>query len=118
MPLCLKMTLIGLLLLAAGCGGPIPSVRANAEPEGQFVRVKSASRAQAEQAHAMQIRREHVEALDASLSVGGATGVPAETRPASQPASEPGDAAPSASSHPADPGEPSGQAQPVQPKDH
>lgn len=87
MPVPVKMTAaIGWLLLLGGCGGPIPTVRATAEPEGQFVRVKSVVQAQAEQAHAQQVRREHVEALEAALPPAGALQAPATTAPSSEPA--------------------------------
>ncbi|MEI7836084.1 MAG: hypothetical protein WCK05_06695 [Planctomycetota bacterium] len=79
---------IGLFLLG-GCGGPIPRVRANSEPEGQFVRVKSAERVQGEQAHAEKVRREHDEASASVSSAEASSGAPASTRPTTPPASEP-----------------------------
>lgn len=58
----LVAAVVGALLLT-GCGRPIPSVRAGAQPEGEFLRVKSVQQAQAEDAHAVNLRREHAEAL-------------------------------------------------------
>ncbi|MCY2926957.1 MAG: hypothetical protein NT031_16290 [Planctomycetota bacterium] len=89
MPVPVKMTAaIGWLVLLCGCGGPIPTVRATAEPAGQFVRVKSVMQAQAEQAHAQQVRRAHVDAVEAAQPPAGVQ-ASATTRPASEPASEP-----------------------------
>lgn len=112
MPASATLTAVFGLLLLSGCGAPIPKVRANSEPEGQFVRVKSVVQAQAEQAHAQQVRREHVAAVEAALT----PAAPPEAVPTTQPESQPATRATSQDA-PAAPSDPSASPEPSQPGD-
>ncbi|MCY2931151.1 MAG: hypothetical protein NTV86_17005 [Planctomycetota bacterium] len=88
----LVAAVIGALLLG-GCGRPIPSVRATAQPEGEFLRVKSVQQAQAEDAHAQNLRREHTVALESALPP-ATVNAPAATQPATRPDETPPTAVP------------------------
>ena len=90
MPVPVMVSMVAALLVLGGCGRPIPSVRAGAEPEGQFVRVKSAQQAQAEQSHAENLCREQAKKDVAAVEPAAETHeafVP--TRPSRDPAAPP-----------------------------